>query len=354
MSRVASFEHVLAELRAEPAYQNYLTVREHVLRMKSIPGADDVSAPSGYWSEELENIDYLLDASPLVIRRLRHHCHHVTGIRVYDYRSGKESFRRRIEEKLALLVERGGPELLVSEPPELGGFGFELEGGLYNLDTLKFYEVLVAMERGEVLAQFRRPGERRVAVEIGSGWGGFAYQFKTLFPATTYVIVDLPELFVFSATYLMTLFPDARVSFWGDPEQPDPFASDPDLVFVPNTALSVVEPPRVDLTLNMVSFQEMTTEQVRSYVAWAHTAGSPYLYSLNRDRSGYNPELTSVRELMAERFWLHEIEVLPMGYGTMVDEHRKRVERARKKGRELVEKDPYRHVIGWRRLDVER
>ena len=50
-------------------------------------------------------------------------------------------------------------------------------------------------------------------LEIGAGWGGFAYQFKTLFPKTTYVVVDFPELFLFSASYLVTVFPEAKVRF---------------------------------------------------------------------------------------------------------------------------------------------
>ena len=62
-----------------------------------------------------------------------------------------------------------------------------------------------------MLDEIRAPG-RKLVWEIGAGWGGFAYQFKTLFPDVTYVIVDLPELFLFSATYLMTLFPEAKVS----------------------------------------------------------------------------------------------------------------------------------------------
>ena len=100
------------------------------------------------------------------------------------------------------------------ESPALGGFGYDIDGRLFNVDTLKFYEVLIGMERGGVLAALRER-ERPVVCEIGAGWGGFAYQFKTLFPRSTYVIVDFPELFLFSATYLATVFPDARLAFVG-------------------------------------------------------------------------------------------------------------------------------------------
>jgi putative sugar O-methyltransferase len=107
-----------------------------------------------------------------------------------------------------------GDSLLVPESPALGGFGYDFDGRLFNVDTIKFFEVLAGMRRSGVLASFGG-SDRRMAWEIGAGWGGFAYQFKTLFPNITYVISDLPDLFLFSAVYLMTVFPEARVCFVG-------------------------------------------------------------------------------------------------------------------------------------------
>jgi putative sugar O-methyltransferase len=75
-----------------------------------------------------------------------------------------------------------------------------------------------------------------MVVEVGAGWGGFAYQFKALFPQTTYVIVDFPELFLFSATYLMTVFPGAAVRFWNDTVSTFDRWQDADFIFVPNHA----------------------------------------------------------------------------------------------------------------------
>ena len=141
-----------------------------------------------------------------------------------------------------------------------------------NLDTLKFFEVFLALDKGAVLDEFREGRERKLVWEVGAGWGGFPYQFKTLCPNTTYLISDFPELFLFSATYLMTLFPGARVRFWGEEPAERIFANwqDYDFIFTPNTALADLTPDRLDLAVNMVSFQEMTTAQVTSYVARAH------------------------------------------------------------------------------------
>jgi hypothetical protein len=335
----------LERLREGPAYRHYERVRAEVLRMKTAePTPGD--RPSDYWQEELENIEYMLDASPLVIERLRHHTLHVTGVRPYDYRSGADEKRGLLAEKLAALHELGGDDLLVPEPELLGGFGFEIDGALINVDTLKFYEALIALQRGDLLAQLRTASGRPIVVEIGSGWGGFAYQLKTLFPRTTYVLVDLPELFLFSAVYLMSAFPDARAAFWNDqqPLQPEALAEH-DFVFVPHTSFTAIGTARIDLAINMVSFQEMTTEQVRGYVDRLFALGCPTLYSLNRDRSSYNRELTNVRQIMGARYDLDEIDVLPVSYTKLVS--RGEIAERREQGRQRPgTSSDYRHVIG--------
>lgn len=334
-------------LRGGDPYRAYLHVREEVLRMLSDQREATVR-PSAYWREELSGFEYMLDASPLVIEKLRHHTYHVTGLRVYDYRSGQDKRRAALARKLDALRAVGDESLLVPESPQLGGFGFEIDGGLYNIDTLKFFEVLLALDRAEELDRFRRGGDALV-VEVGSGWGGFAFQLRTLFPHVRYVLVDLPELFLFSAVYLLTLFPDARAAFMPGPE--DPAWNEADFIFVPNTHLDHVPLRSIDLALNMVSFQEMTTEQVREYARWLYDHGAQTVYSLNRDRSRYNDELSSVRELLGERFWLEEPFVLPHQY--LEQPKSKEQPRLPRPGLDDPAADGanrYRHVIGRPRL----
>ena len=344
----------IADLRESSAYRAYEDARAHVLRMKDAEARDGVYAPSAYWTEELDNFGYMFDASPLVIDRLRHHCFHITGIRVYEYRSNREEQARRMEEKLQTLHALGHPELHVPEARELGGFGFEIDGELHNIDSLKFYEALIAMQEGGVLAPFREPGgERRLVVEIGGGWGGFGYQFKTLCPGVTYALVDFPELFLFSATYLKAKFPDAKMLFWHADDAPSHEALlDADFVFIPHTGLGALSLPRLDMTINMVSYQEMTTEQVDAYARFARDQGAPYIYSLNRERSTYNRELSSVSEVLSRHYWTHEIPVLPVSYTQMLDARTKLRARARRTKLPLRKGMPYRHLIGWKKLEL--
>jgi hypothetical protein len=297
-----------------PGYRAYERARAAVLQITGTPPAEGGTVvPSAYWSEELENIDYMIEASPLIIRKLRHHSFHITGIRPYDYRIKADLKRENFEARLHALVELGGDRLLVPESPALGGFGYEIDGRLINVDTLKFFEVLIGMERAGVLAAMRAL-DRPMVCEIGAGWGGFAYQFKTLFPSCRFVVVDFAELFLFSATYLGALFPEATMAFCGTRETPTVADAQADFVFVPHTMAGQVPVLPLDLTVNMVSFQEMTDGQVRAYADMAADAGCPWLYSFNRDRSPFNEEIVSVTQSLSERYHLTEVSVL----GTVV------------------------------------
>ena len=335
-----AFEARLAELRRSPAYRNYETVRRRVFEMRTREAQLPHYQPSAYWKEELENFEYMLDASPLIIDKLRHHSLHITGIRVYEYRSNRDRFRTQFLEKVAALKRISPLGLMVPESRLLGGYGFEVEGELFNIDTLKFWEVLIALERGAVLDEFRNNSERRLVWEIGAGWGGFPYQFKTLCPNVTYVITDFPELFLYSATYLMTLFPAARVAFWGEAPTADLLARWQEYVFIfmPNTALDELTPPRVDLAVNMVSFQEMTQDQVTTYVRHAHDVNARFLYSLNKEKSTYNRELESVSAIIERYYWPRKIDVLHVPYQKMLDTK--------------PSADDYKHIIGWKRVKV--
>jgi putative sugar O-methyltransferase len=325
-------------LRGSAVFRNYEYARARVFEMLGRAKQLAEARPSDYWTEELSNCEYMLDASPLVVDKLRHHSHHLTGLFVHSYRSHRNRQREKLVEKLRELEKVGRKELLVPESRMLGGFGFEIDGELFNIDTLKFFEVLIALDKGSVLQEFQGNAERRLVWEIGAGWGGFPYQFKTLCPNVTYVISDLPELFLFSAPYLMTVFPSARVAFWGDEPLSRMFANwrDYDFIFIPNFALDQFAPERVDLTINMVSFQEMTDQQVASYVGRAFELRCPFLYSLNRERSAYNLEIESVSQIVSRFYWPHEIAILHVPYTRMMDS--------------APSPDDYKHIIGWRRV----
>ena len=303
-------------------YAAYSRVREAVLSLKAADRpASEIVKPSGYWQEELANFEYMLEASPLLISKLRHHCYHVTGLKAYEYQKISESRLSTFHARLRELTRESDSSLLVPESPILGGFGYEIEGELYNVDTLKYFEVLAGLDRARVLdRKFRRGKSRRLVWEVGGGWGGLAYQFKTLFPDVTYVITDFPELFLFSAVYLLTAFPEAKIYIAGEtaPEECLQNWREADFVFLPQSRPELIQTVRPDLLLNTVSFQEMTTVQVDAYLKMAASVQCPFVYSYNRDCSHYNEQLTNVRECLAEYYQTVELPRLGADYTAAV------------------------------------
>jgi hypothetical protein len=67
----------------------------------------------------------LADAAPDVIADLRKYCKAITGVRASHYKGRTRTGSRGASSgDLERLLEKGEPDLLIEEPPALGGFGF--------------------------------------------------------------------------------------------------------------------------------------------------------------------------------------------------------------------------------------
>lgn len=316
----AELQGMIAAGKDSPHYRNYLRARDAVLAC--LDEMDEAgAAPSAYWREELGGFDYMLDASPLIIEKLREHCHHITGDASYRYRQHHAVVADPFAQKLARLTKLDRSDLFVPESELLGGFGHPIDGKLVNVDALKFFEVMIAIDRAGFMDAVKSDPERKeVWLEIGAGWGGFGHAVKKRLPATTFVIVDLPQTMLFSATYLLSAFPDAKFAIYPEMsiEEIGRNLRDYDFAFIPHYLFDKAELD-LDLAINMVSFQEMTSEQVSGYLKKLNRMGCRKLFSLNRDRSNYNDELTAVSELIEEHFSKpRPISILPYSYPTLL------------------------------------
>jgi hypothetical protein len=101
-----------------------------------------------------------------------------------------------------------------------------------------------------------------------------------------------------------------------------------------------MRPERLDLAVNMVSFQEMTAQQVTRYIERAFELECPFVYSLNREKSSYNDQIESVHAILGKYYWPREVTMLPVSYQKMLDEAPSPLD--------------YKHVIGWKRIQVGR
>ena len=319
------------------AFELYLEVRN------SIRSYRDMATPADAFTQPerrmLSALDAMWDASPSIVSLLRQHCHPISGVCASDYHDPKRSLRARLDDEVARLLEHGDRALWIGEPAALGGFGIDALGTLYNEDTLRFFRVILLLRDAAVLKEFTGPGPRRTVWEIG-GWGGFAYQFKTLCPHTTYVITGASELLLFSAVYLMTLFPSARFRFY-DRGCPDAFWTDWDAIdfaFAPESVGLEMQAPRLDLAVDLMTLERMTTSRIAAHVQRAHDLGSRYFVSMcpsgNPDAALASPVIPSLDRY----YWPHPISTSRYLAGALAARPR--------------EKDPVprTYFLGWRRL----
>jgi hypothetical protein len=333
-------ERRAAEMVAAKAYEDYLCVRERVRRMSGRPDRATVVLTDAE-QQAVRALAHLWDATPATIARLRQWCEPISGVRASDYDVAASAMTLGLKRELWMLRREGVGELFVQEPPVLGGFGFNRRGEQYNEDTMKFFNALVALQDGAVLAPCREAAGRRLVWEIGGGWGGFAYQFKTLCPNVTYLITGMPDLFLVSAVYLMTVFPGARFRFYGESSTDDFWHGweDVDFLFAPEAALPALRPPPIDLTLDIMALPMMGSSRVQCHVQRAFDFGARYFYSLLPGSSVGNGRPV-VWNSIERLYWPHPVPARGTNQSAADAESR------------LVPYSDYAHLVGWRRMRV--
>jgi len=259
--------------------------------------------PSSLWMDACSAFDYMLGLPDEAFAKLRLHTYHFTGdnYQYYVFREGEA----KLWETWRSLTAGIPSAYVLSEPTgAIQGIGLQTpDGRRVSQDILRFQEVITTLWRESVLAEL--PSDSAV-LEIGGGYGGLAHHLSRLTTPRTYVIVDLPEMLLFSAAYLSLLNPDKRVAMY-DASHPENDL-DGDFVLVPNYRLSLMKSRRFDLALNVASMQEMRTDQVEAYLAFIAQTCRGVFYCHNLDRLPQNTELTSLTRLLPTYFNVREVK----------------------------------------------
>jgi putative sugar O-methyltransferase len=322
--------------QVDEIYRLYCALRERMLAYRQIPSPFSEGIGE-VWEQRLEALVPLLDAPPEQIARLRQHLDPLNLGQAGSRLQARVNDQARRKRQIDLLTRYGGQDLLVPELPLLGGVGLPIDGKLYSEESLLYSRNLLAMRQAGILADIERADQRRIVWQVGAGWGSFAYHFKTLFPHVTYIISDLPEILLFSALYLMTVFSEARFELY-DPKRADEgFPSDSaggplDFAFLPLNSLDALRPGQLDLTIDLGSFQELPPAVVRAHLRRAHELRTGYVYSYHDAYRSGAERWAESQTLINEYFWPHAAEPFPMGRGVP-----SRLQR-------------HRYLLGWRRL----
>ena len=315
-------------------YLKYINIRDHILKYKENQKSKE--GVSDYWIEEANSFDYLLNATPEILAKFRHHCFHITGDFPYKYR-GHHSANLQIDYEVHLATMKGFDKnkMFIPEPPELGGFGFNIDG-LVNVDTLKFYEVMLNLQ-GTPLFHALEKGIK--VIEIGPGWGGFGFQLKKRFPKTKILLIDLPDTLLFSTTYLKGIFNQDRHIYFGEPGFNKNLENeDYDFAYAPHFAFPEISLENFSATFNIASFQEMTSSSITEYCEILKESKVDYLYSFNRPVSPYNTQVQDVAQSIEFAYDLEQVNKLPYTY---IEVNKKS---GRSQKRDLTPAKSYQHL----------
>jgi len=281
-------------------------VEAMVAERRKVCSTRNAANPSRYWVDFCSTFDYMQSLAPESFAKLRLHTYHLTGDNYQTYYFGNRS--AFLDYWGPWLATNGLPaEHVLHEPDD--GIGFRLEDGrLVSQDTARFQRAVSSLSRHGILDQLRESATAPQIIEIGGGYGGLAFHLTRILPKSRYIIVDLAETLVFSATYLALHAPEKRL-FLYDPETPVTLddLENHDLVLLPAYRLDLLQDCPFDLAISMASLQEMRADQVKNYLDFLRRTCRGVFYSCNRDRQKGNDELLGLFDLIKSRFEMTEL-----------------------------------------------
>ena len=291
--------------------------------------------PSSFWADNLSLFDYAASLSPENFLNIRFHAGYLSGVNVlqnwHQYQS-IDSGRYADMIGYKFLIRDVPERYHIGEPPTPKlpiPLGIKYLGKVINIDIRRYQSCISNLYSMGILEALLKGGDKKVVMEIGAGYGGLAHHLsKILGKKCTYIILDLPEILLFSGGYLIVNNPRKKIYVYEKrtftPEFLTSGMYEYDYVLLPNFALKdLYAVSEVNLMINMQSFQEMTREQIKEYMEFGHKKLSGYLYSDNMDRHPFTDVLApdTVTTLMEERFRLFpppEYYKKAIGYGSPV------------------------------------
>jgi putative sugar O-methyltransferase len=259
--------------------------------------------PSPYWQFFARGSSYLRAMPSEQFASLRLHTYHLDGD---TYQSTFFSSPARYRARYRALTRDLPERFRLSAPRACGEYGHDIDGSLVNEAVLRWQELIGALFRCKLLQRLV-PLERPVILDIGGGYGALAYHLHGIFESALYIIVDIPETLLYSASYLTLIYGADRVALWAEPSaHPPDRITNAAFLCVPNYCLNSLSNLWFDLSLNIESFQEMTASQITDYAEFLRSR-THWLVSDNRDRQEKNPGQVCVSKLLRQRFDLQPL-----------------------------------------------
>ena len=126
--------------------------------------------------------------------------------------------------------------------------------------------------------------EKNIFLDIGGGYGGLSRFLKHIYPNSTFIIVELPELNLLSNYFLKCSFPNKKIITDSelDLENEQKLKENDFILMCPST-LEKLKESSIDLTINTTSLGEMTDDMQNYYIENIERISKSF-YSVNRAR----------------------------------------------------------------------
>ena len=272
------------------------------------------SEKSSFWGDFTNLFTFALDFSEESLKNIRLHTPLFTGVPILNHAHQPYRFKSDLEKEKVPMIQQYNiltqhiPERYhCSEPvttPLIDIIGLHYMGRFITDDLIRYQRCINNLYMSgcfDYLESVSRP----IAVEVGGGYGSLAHQISKIIGDLSYIILDIPESLFWSAAYLINNNP--QKSFYIYQKEDFHTIIDPerlkaiDFLFLPNYMVQSLKfINELNLLLNLLSFQEMTTEQVTEYAQIVGSTLKGFIYSENFKKHWLNTQLTSdVHEILS-------------------------------------------------------
>ena len=304
--------------------QTQALVKKAIASRNALP-SNSPWQPSKFWQETSQYLSFLLDMPPHLLLDVRLHTGFLTGQPWYTHIHNPYSLFTEDSDKETIPLIAGYKHLTqeipecywASEPsqrPTHEKLGVWYRGRQVTDDVLRYQYCITNLYNLGFFRDIHDAKENKATiVEIGGGYGGLAHQILRTHPGRfKYVILDLPEILFWAYTFLTVNNPDLIVHFCEDEQSEcffDPLNEEyatADIILMPNYLLPNLKVfPQHSLQLNLLSFQEMSNEQIGGYCTALSGCLNGLLYSDNFRRHWMNRELiTTVGRALTDYYYL--------------------------------------------------
>ena len=257
---------------------------------KKLPN-QDFNAASNYWSEEIANFKYIYsEYIPIIHENIIDHAYHITGDHSYKYRK-HHKIDKRLKKKFEYFIKKFGDKYFISENLKKGDYGYNDGNYIFNIDTVKYFEIICFLKNYTNL--FDELKKRKRLTEIGSGYGGFIKYLNCMNSSYNFQIIDLPEVMIFSLMYLSKFF-DLSVK-----EIAIQSHSEKKLNYL--SAHDYHDFKLNDICINVCSFQEMSKEQIENYIKKIKD-DCLIFYSFNKEYNTNNNSIGNLKKFFYDKF----------------------------------------------------